>query len=68
MGVRRRAVRERVQRDRKRREQLAAFDASLARLKRVIDEALAEGLTKLSNEEFCRRLTANDAADEQRKS
>ena len=62
MGVRRRAVRERVERNQRRQEELAAFDASLARLKRVIDEALAEGLTKLSNEEFCRRLTANDAS------
>lgn len=60
MGVRRRAVRERVERCRKRAQGLIEFDASLARLKRVIDEAIAEGLKTLSPEEFARRLAAVD--------
>ena len=62
MGVRRRAVRERLERKAAREAGLVAFDASLARLKAVIDGAIAEGLTKLSAVELAERLTAFDQA------
>jgi hypothetical protein len=56
MGVRRRAVRERLQRKAAYEKGMADFNRSLARCKRVVDEALAEGLKTLSREEFGRRL------------
>jgi hypothetical protein len=60
MGVRRRAVRERLERKAARAVGLAAFHASLARLKSVIDSAIAEGLKTMTAEELSRRLTAFD--------
>lgn len=60
MGVRRRAVRERVERKAKLDKGFAEFSASLDRIKRVVDEAIAEGLKTLTPEEFARRLDAID--------
>lgn len=58
MSVRRRAIRERMERKAAREAGLAAFDASLARLKSVIDSAIADGLKTMTAEELSRRLTA----------
>lgn len=63
MGVRRRAVRERVARKAAYDKGFADFSASLAACKRVVDAALAEGLTTITPEEFARRL-ANDGGAE----
>lgn len=63
MGVRRRAVRERVEREKERRRQVAEFSASLDRIRRVVDAALAEGLTAMTQEEFERRLQADGTCD-----
>lgn len=60
MGVRRRAVRERLERKRVRDKGIAEFNASLANVKRVVDEAVAEGLKTMTPEEFSRRLATGD--------
>ena len=64
MGVRRRAVRERVERAQRNAKDYADFSESLARIKRVVDEAIADGLTNLTPEEFGRRLRAFSASKE----
>jgi hypothetical protein len=56
--------RARLERKVARESGLAAFDASLARLKSVIDGAIPEGLKTMTAEELSRRLTAFDAATE----
>jgi hypothetical protein len=63
MGVRRRAVRERVARKAAFDKGLVEFSAQLARVKRVVDEAIAEGLTTLTNAEFAARLPAVETGE-----
>ena len=58
MSVRRRNIQARLERERAMAAGRAETDASLARMKRVLDEAIAEGLTQLSQEEFWRRYHA----------
>lgn len=62
MSVRRRAIKARVERDRKCKEDNDRMSASLARVQAVIDEALAAGEWKLTPEEFQRRIAAKDAS------
>jgi hypothetical protein len=57
VSVRRRAVKARLERNAAREISIAKFNKSLNALKRVVDNALAEGLKTLSDEEFARRLT-----------
>jgi hypothetical protein len=56
VGVRRRAVRERIERKKAFEIGLAKFNRSLDATKRVVDAAIAEGLRTLSREEFANRL------------
>jgi hypothetical protein len=56
VSVRRRAVRERVTRERVRAAAQAAFDAELGALSRVVNEAIAEGHKSLSPEELKSRM------------
>jgi len=62
MGVRRRAVRERVERERQRAKQVAEFSASLDRMRRVINAAVENGEKNMAQEEFERRLQAETEA------
>lgn len=64
MGVRRRAVRERLERKRARAKGIAEFNASLDHVKHVVDGAIAEGLKTMTSEEFSRRLTLGIARDQ----
>ena len=57
-------MRERVERAQRNAKDYADFSGSLARIKRVVDEASAEGLTNLTPEEFGRRLRAPSASTE----
>jgi N-acyl-D-aspartate/D-glutamate deacylase len=58
VSVRRRAVLERLERDRNWRLAWADTDQTLADLEKVIDDALAEGRTGLTDEEWIERLQA----------
>lgn len=49
-------MRERVERKAARDKSWAEFGASLARIKKVVDDAIAEGLKTLTPEEFSQRL------------
>ena len=68
MGVRHRAVRERLQRKAAYDAGLREFDHAIGASKRVVDKAIAEGNTHMDREEFAKRLavemTASDASDE----
>jgi hypothetical protein len=56
MGIRNRAVRERIAKAAARSANFDEFSRSLARIQRVVDEAIDEGLETLSTEEFSERL------------
>lgn len=58
MSVRRRMVRERVERDRKWQESWDEQTRLLTNMKTVVDEAIAEGLARLTPQEFGDRLHA----------
>jgi hypothetical protein len=63
MGVRRRAVRERLERKSKMDKGRAEFNASLAKMQRVLNAAAAEGLKTMSQEEFYRRYQADGGSE-----
>lgn len=64
MSIRRRNVRARVERDRRLALERATMDASLARMKRVLDDAQSQGLKSLSQSEFWRRFHELAKAEE----
>jgi hypothetical protein len=64
MGVRRRAVRERVTRAKKKKAAAVAFDYELDLLKRVIDAAIKAGVKDMTPVEIhmaCEKLRAVDS-------
>lgn len=65
MSVRRRRIKERVERERKRNEESARFAHSLACMRRAIDDAMARGdttVTPLVSRQMHRHLLAVRAA------
>jgi hypothetical protein len=62
MSVRRRNVRERVEREKRQARGRAAINASLAHMQEVLDELKAEGATELDEPEFWRRVREKESA------
>lgn len=60
MSIRRRNIRERVERERRQAIGRAAITASLAHMQEVLDELKAEGATELDGPEFWRRVRAKE--------
>jgi hypothetical protein len=67
MGVRRRAVRERVTRAKKKKTQSVAFDYELDLLKRVIDAAVEAGIKDMTPVEISMAIEKLRAADSEAK-
>jgi hypothetical protein len=62
MSIRRRAISERVERERRLKLQGAEMDRSLAAMQRVLDDLKAEGNLQFDQAEFWRRYHARMAA------